>query len=50
MSQLNRRNALTAVASLPAMAVPSVAIAAASPDPIFAVISGASPRMGRAGD
>jgi hypothetical protein len=33
MSQLNRRNALTAVASLPVLAAPAVAIAAAdSPD------------------
>jgi hypothetical protein len=38
MSQLNRRNALTAVASLPVMALPAVAIAAAQPDPIFAAI------------
>jgi hypothetical protein len=38
MSQLNRRNALTAVAALPALAVPSVANAAMGPYPIFAVI------------
>jgi hypothetical protein len=39
MSRLTRRNALTAVAALPALAVPSVAIAAAGPpDPIFAAI------------
>jgi hypothetical protein len=39
MSQLNRRNALTVVAGLPALAIPAVAIAAAGiPDPIFAAI------------
>jgi hypothetical protein len=39
MSQLNRRNALTAVASFLVMAMPAVAIAAVGPpDPILAVI------------
>jgi len=38
MSQLNRRNTLAAVASLPALAVPIVTSAAAGPDPIFAAI------------
>jgi hypothetical protein len=38
MSQLNRRNALAAVAALPALAVPAAAIAAVAPDPILAVI------------
>jgi hypothetical protein len=37
MSHLNRRTALIAAAALPALAVPSIAIAATlSPDPIFA--------------
>src|SRR4051794_23769127 len=35
MSQLNRRNALTAVASLPALAVPAAAVAAMA-DTVFA--------------
>jgi hypothetical protein len=40
MSQLNRRNALTALAGLPALAVPAVAIAVVqTPDPIFARIA-----------
>ena len=40
MSRLTRRNALAAVAGLSALAVPSIAIAAAGPppDPIFAAI------------
>ena len=39
MSQLNRRNALAAVAALPALAMPSAAIAAVGePDQILAVI------------
>ena len=39
MSQLNRRNALTAVAALPALAIPAAVIAAVGPpDPIFAAI------------
>jgi hypothetical protein len=39
MSMLNRRNALTAFAGLPAIAIPAVASAAAGPDPIFARIA-----------
>jgi hypothetical protein len=38
MSMLNRRNALTAVATLPALAAPAAVAAMDSPDPIFAAI------------